>query len=158
MPDLATVPLLLVEDNEKDALFLQNAFQALDFSNPLFTVTSAVRAIAYLEGKGPYANRSEFPLPYLVLLDSDMADAASVLRFIRQTPSLSHLFVVALASSNPDDAAADAGELGADSYLLKPADLANVEELLQLLRKHWLILDRIIEFRREMAGTPLLCD
>ena len=158
MPDLATVPLLLVEDNEKDALLLQNAFQTLSFSNPLFRVTSAGNAIEYLDGKDPYANRSEFPLPYLVLLDSDMVDAENVLRFIRQTSSLRHLFVVALTSSNPDEAAAFADELGADSYLLKPGDPASVEELLQLLRKHWLILDRIIEFRREMANTPLFCD
>jgi len=154
MPDLATVPLLLAEDDERDALLLESAFRTLSSSNPLFTVTSAARAIEYLDGEGLYANRSEFPLPYLVLLESDMADAESVLRFIRQTPSLKHLFVVALTSSEPDHAAADAHELGADSYLLKPGDHANVEELLQLLRKHWLVLDRIIEFRREMANTP----
>jgi CheY-like chemotaxis protein len=158
MLDFATVPLLLVEDDERDASLLESAFRALNFSNPLFTVTSAAGAIGYLDGEGRYANRSEFPLPYLVLLDSDMADAASVLRLIRQTPSLKHLFVVTLTSFESDHAAADAHELGADSYLLKPGDHANVEELLQLLRKHWLILDRIIEFRREMANTPLLHD
>ena len=153
MPDLATVPLLLVEDNEEDALILQRAFHKPGFSNSIFRVNSATRAIEYFRGTGRYANRDEFPLPYMVLLNSSMAE---VYRFIRETPSLSHLFVIALVHGDRDEVETRAAELGADSYLIRPGEDGNVEELVQLLRRHWLILDRIIEFRRETANAALL--
>jgi CheY-like chemotaxis protein len=153
MSDLATVPLLLVEDNEDDALLLRHAFRSLRFSNPLFTVTDGEQAIEYLSGEGAYANRAEFPLPYVVLLDLNMpkVDGLGVLQFIRETRALKHLFVIVLASSELNDDVTRAYELGADSYLVKPGDLSNVEEVIQLLRKHWLVLDRIVEFRRERS-------
>jgi CheY-like chemotaxis protein len=159
MPDLATVPLLLVEDNDEDALILQRAFRALNFSNPIFRVKDAEQAIAYLSGTGAYANRAEFPLPSLVLLDLGLpaVDGFEVLRFIRRTPDVSHLLAIVLTSSDVSGDIARAYELGADSYLVKPGDLSDVEEVLELLRKHWLILDQIVDFRREMAqlNSPL---
>src|SRR6185503_10197812 len=150
MSELATVPLLLVEDNEEDAFILQRAFKTLQFSNPLFRVRDGEEAVQYLSGNGVYANRAEFPPPYLVLLDLKLPrmDGFQVLQFIRETPALKHLFVIVLATSDLNRDVARAYELGADSYLVKPGALSDVREVIELLRKHWLMLDRIADLRR----------
>lgn len=153
MSEFATVPLLLVEDNESDAFILQRALKTVGVSNPLFVVKDGEEAIKYLSGQPPYHNRAEFPLPYLVLLDLKLPKLGGfeVLRHIRATLTLRHLLVVVLTSSDLDYDIKKAFEAGADSYLVKPGELSELEELVFLLKKHWLMLDRIVDFRRETA-------
>lgn len=155
MPEFATVPLLLVENDEQDVWILQRAFKSLDVTNPVFLARDGEEAINYLSSKGEYVNRDEFPLPYLVFLDLKMPklDGFEVLRFIRSTPALEHLFVVVLTGPDRNREVTRALEMGADSYLVKPGDLADLQDLLALLEKHWLLVNRMVEFRREMAGA-----
>jgi len=61
--------ILLVEDEEHDVLFMQLAMEDAALKNPLAVVSDGREAIAYLKGDGKFANRKEFPLPGLVLLD-----------------------------------------------------------------------------------------
>ena len=60
---------LLVEDNENDILLIRRAFSVAQVVNPLVLVRNGEEAMAYFMGIGAYKNRSEFPLPSLVLLD-----------------------------------------------------------------------------------------
>lgn len=152
MSEFATVPLLLVEDNESDAFILQRALKAVGVSNPLFVVRDGEEAIKYLAA---HHNGSEGSLPYLVLLDLKLPKLSGfdVLEHIRATPALCHLLVVVLTSSDLDYDIRKAFEAGADSYLAKSADVSGLQELLFLLKKHWLMLDRMVEFRRERAAA-----
>src|SRR5713101_4697438 len=70
MPDQAVI--LLAEDREDDILLIRKAFQKAFITNPLEVVRDGEEAIAYLSGEGKYSNRSEFPLPDLMLLDLKM--------------------------------------------------------------------------------------
>src|SRR5579885_1437679 len=93
---------LLVEDADTDAVLIRRAFSKGNIVNPLQVVTNGLEAIAYLKGEGRYANRAEFPLPELVLLDLKLPgmDGFQVLRWIRQQPELKALRVVVLTSSD----------------------------------------------------------
>ena len=64
--------ILLAEDREDDILLIRKAFKDGFINNPLFVVRNGEEAIDYLEGVGKYSNRSEFPLPDLLLLDLKM--------------------------------------------------------------------------------------
>src|ERR1041385_2090392 len=64
--------ILLAEDNETDVLLTRRAFAKANLLNPLHVVSDGEEAIAYLSGEGKYANRSEYPLPDLLLLDLKM--------------------------------------------------------------------------------------
>src|SRR5215471_1835180 len=122
--------ILLVEDNADDAALLRRAFIKARVMNPLHLARTAEEAIAYLGGSGKYANRSEFPLPSLVLLDLKMPgmDGFDVLRWIRQQPGLNLLRVVVLTSSDSMRDVNHAYQLGANSFLVKPVYFNRVVE------------------------------
>src|ERR1051325_11431606 len=94
MPDNSVI--LLAEDREDDVLLIRRAFKKAHLLNPLHVVHDGEEAIAYLKGEGQYANRAEYPLPALLLLDLKMPrrDGFDVLTWIRQEPGLSALRVV----------------------------------------------------------------
>jgi len=70
MSDYAVI--LLAEDREDDIVLIRRAFAKGKVVNPLFIVRDGEEAISYLAGVGQYANRAEYPLPELLLLDLKM--------------------------------------------------------------------------------------
>src|SRR5881275_3003138 len=99
MPDQAVI--LLAEDREDDISLIRKAFAKAYIQNPLHVVRDGEEAIAYLQGEGRYANRDEFPLPALMLLDLKMPkrNGFEVLKWIRQQPGLRTLRVIVLTNS-----------------------------------------------------------
>ncbi len=146
---------LVVEDNKDDVLLLRRAFQKAKVLNPVHIATGGEEAIAYLSGTGKYANRVEFPLPSLVLLDIKMPriDGFEVLRWIRTQSGLSSLRVVMLTSSNEMRDVNTAYQLGANSFLIKPVDFERLVEISQALAGYWLWMDKAPEVSR--LPTPL---
>src|SRR3989442_15961776 len=121
-------PLILIaEDDENHVLFIRRAFKKAQLLNPLVVVPDGEAAIAYLKGEGQFANRAEYPLPELLLLDLAMPrkDGFEVLRWLRQQPGLSALRVVVLTSSDQMRDVNLAYKLGANSFLVKPIDFDN---------------------------------
>lgn len=139
--------ILLVEDNADDAALLRRAFIKARVMNPLHLARTGEEAIAYLGGSGKYANRSEFPVPSLVLLDLKMPgmDGFDVLRWIRQDPVLKGLRVVVLSSSDDMRDVNTAYKLGANSFLIKPADFDRFVEISQALNGYWIWLNKAPE-------------
>src|SRR5882672_7903883 len=99
MPDRELI--LIAEDREDDVFLIRRSLEKANVFNPLQVVGSGEETIAYLKGEGRFANRSEYPLPGLLLLDLKMprTDGFEVLRWIRQQPGLKALRVVVLTSS-----------------------------------------------------------
>src|SRR5689334_13574554 len=64
--------VLIVEDSESDIFFLLRSFSQSNLKNPVFVVRSGAEAISYLEGTGPFINRSQYPPPSIVFLDLTM--------------------------------------------------------------------------------------
>jgi len=131
---------LLAEDREEDVVSIRHAFAKANFLNPLQVVTSGEEAIAYLRGEGKYADRDEYPLPSLLLLDLKMPrkDGFQVLEWIRQQPVLSALRVVVLTASDRISDVNRAYQLGASSFLVKPVDFPNFVEMTRALKGYWL--------------------
>jgi len=136
--------ILLAEDREDDVLLIRRAFQKADILNPIYVVGDGQEAIAYLAGEGKYANRAEYPLPDLLLLDLKMPrmDGFQVLTWIRQQPSFSTLRVVVLTSSEDFGDVNLAYKQGANSFLVKPLDFESFIETARIVREYWLVLDK----------------
>src|SRR5256885_16339815 len=61
--------VLLAEDSEDDVIILRKAMSQASINFPLLVVKDGEEAVAYLKGAGKFGNRSEFPMPDLLLLD-----------------------------------------------------------------------------------------
>jgi CheY-like chemotaxis protein len=135
----------LVEDTPNDVLLVRRAFQKAKIPNPLQVVSTGEEAILYLRGDGPYANRDEFPLPALVLLDLKLPlkDGFEVLRWIRAQPIMRALRVVVLTSSERFEDLDRACRLGANSILVKPQEFSRLVEVMAALKGYWMSLSAI---------------
>ena len=148
--------ILLVEDNEDDALFVKRAFARNKIVNPLMVIKNGQEALLYLEGAGRYGDRERFPLPRLVLLDLKLPgiDGFEVLAWIRQRPEFRTLRVIVLTSSNAIRDVNRAYQLGANSFLVKPTDFEDLVTLTQALRGYWIFLDKAPDGPITEEGRP----
>ena len=135
--------ILLAEDDPNDVLLIQRAFQRNQVANPLQVVRDGEEALAYLSGQGAFADRERHPLPVLMLMDLKMPrkSGLEVLEWVRQQPGLKRLPITVLTSSNQSPDINRAYELGANSYLVKPAGFDSLLELVKNLDMYWLILN-----------------
>lgn len=127
--------VLYAEDDENDAYFMRRVFAKAGLSHSLHIVENGQLAVDYLSGKGDFADRTLHPMPSLVLLDVKMPylTGLEVLRWIRKHQEFDDLAVIMLTSSNQDRDLRDAHKLGANGYLLKPANADNLIEPLRSL-------------------------
>jgi len=136
--------ILLAEDDPNDVLLIQRALQRSNIVNPLQVVRDGADAVAYLNGDLQYGDRERYPLPVLLLMDLKMPrkSGLEVLEWLRQqTGGLRRLPVVVLTSSNQSLDINRAYDLGANSYLVKPAGFDSLLELVKNLDMYWLILN-----------------
>lgn len=149
--------ILLVDDREEDVLLIRRALNKARVLNRVEVVWSGEEAIAYLTGAGKFSDRSEYPLPALVLLDIKMPgiDGFEVLRWIRTVSLNPTLRVVMLTSSELMRDVNTAYELGANSFLVKPVDFERFVEISQALSGYWLWMDQAPTLPDETGGTPI---
>jgi CheY-like chemotaxis protein len=132
--------ILQVEDEESDALLLERAFAQAGVDNPVYVAISGQEGIDYLAGMGPFADRSRFPMPRLVLLDLKLhgISGQEVLEWIRRQRGLDGLKVAVLTSSPfPGDINA-AYKAGANAYIVKPCTYEERVKLAEEI-KTWLL-------------------
>jgi CheY-like chemotaxis protein len=134
--------ILLVEDERNDVFLLQYAFEAAGIANPLRVVEDGQEAVEYLGGAGKYADRDQFPMPCLVLLDLKLPvkSGHDVLRWIQRQPALKALVVIVLSSSREKNDVDTAYQLGARSYLVKPLSMSKRLEVAKAIKHYWLQL------------------
>ena len=135
--------ILLAEDDPNDVQLIQRAFQRNYVANPVQVVRDGEEALAYLSGQAPFADRERHPLPVLMLMDLKMPrkSGLEVLEWVRRQPGLKRLPIIVLTSSNQSPDINRAYELGANSYLVKPAGFDSLLELVKNLDMYWLILN-----------------
>lgn len=135
-----TAPILYAEDEEHDIFFLKRAFIEANAPNTIEAVSDGQSAIDYLAGCGAFADRTRYRLPCLVLLDIKLPRKSGfeVLRWLRQVSGLPHLPVIMLSSSARRDDIYSAYDLGANSFVVKPADVEERTKLANMIKGFWL--------------------
>jgi CheY-like chemotaxis protein len=143
-------PILLVEDSPDDALLIQRAFRKANLANSVQLVRDGEEAVAYLKGDPPFSDRSQFPLPVLMLLDLKLPrrSGLEVLEWVRQDSTLKRLPVVVLTSSRESVDVNRAYDLGVNSYLTKPVGFEALLEMVKRVNLYWLILNEPPEIGR----------
>ena len=145
--------ILIVEDHEDDAAWLQILLTQCGISNPLRTFLSAEEVITYLAGQPPYSNRAIFPLPTVVFVDLKLPGISGfdLLGWMRGQPDLKKIFIVVLSGTGDLKSVQAAYSLGANSFLIKPCRRADLENLIICYPEFW---DRSVPPMLPNAASP----
>ena len=145
--EMRDLGILLVEDDDEDIFLLRRAFRNARIANPLVEVRDGQAAIQYLSGEGAYADRTRYPIPFLILLDLRLPKLSGfeVIAWMRDQPQLANLVVVVLTASDHVPDVTKARDLGANSYLVKPGNFQELVGMVRRIKGRWLLLDRLPE-------------
>jgi CheY-like chemotaxis protein len=135
--------ILLAEDNQDDVDLIMRSLKKNNISNEVMIVRDGVAALDFLFGTGAYVGRDVSMLPTVVLLDIKMPkmDGMEVLARIRADKRTKLLPVVFLTSSNEEQDLLKGYDLGANSYVRKPVDFVEFNEVVRQLGLYWLLLN-----------------
>jgi CheY-like chemotaxis protein len=121
-------PILLLEDERATGALIVQLLAGARIANPVEWLGTGTQAIDYLDR----AEAGAVPLPVLCVLDLSLPDVTGldVLRTIRGRQHLDHLPVVMLTGSGHDADIEAAYGLGIDAYLIKPAGVHGLPDVI----------------------------
>jgi CheY-like chemotaxis protein len=134
---LSQQTILIAEDEDDEAFLLERALKKANLANPVRRVKNGDQVIEYLSGTGAYADRSQYPLPIIILLDLNMPKKSGfeVLAWIRQQSAFQAMAVDVFSGSSRAEDIDRALRLGANLYLKKPITVPELDHLLQGYRQ-----------------------
>ena len=137
--DDSNYTILLVEDEENDAMLVKMAFKKNGILNPVQWVKDGLDAIAYLNGEGDYANRSLYPFPEVLILDLKMPrmSGLELLAWIREHPEYRVIPTIIMSSSRLEADVEKAYNLGANAYMIKPSSFEELARIVKLAHEYW---------------------
>ena len=132
--------ILVVEDDPNDQILIKTAFRKAGVTEAIQTVSNGEEALAYLQGKGPFADRDTYQYPTFILMDLKMPkmDGFEVLAHLKESPEWRIIPTVIFSASGDLDDIKQAYALGACSYHIKPASSDDMRKQLKLLYDYWM--------------------
>jgi two-component system, chemotaxis family, response regulator Rcp1 len=136
------VEILLVEDNPVDVMITRGAFNGGRICNNMHVVEDGEEAMDFLHKRGKY---SSAPSPEIILLDLNLPrkDGREVLAEVKGDPSLRHIPVIILTTSEDEKDIWRSYELQANCFITKPVDMEQFTEALGRLGEFWFTLVRL---------------
>lgn len=124
--------ILLVEDDQIDAMTVKRAFKDLKISNNLNIAGNGLEAIDYLKN-------SENERPCIILLDLNMPKMNGIefLKEARELGLINRIPVVVLTTSEEDQDRVDSYDLGIAGYMVKPVDYLKFIEVIRTIDMYW---------------------
>jgi CheY-like chemotaxis protein len=134
------VTILLVEDSPDDVFFMKRALNRAGANVSVQVAEDGEAALQYLNGDGAFANRLEFPLPRLILLDLRMPrlPGFEVLKWVRSREEFDCTPVIVFSSSREDSDMKKAYSLGANAFLVKSGDSSQLLDMVKCMVEFWL--------------------
>ena len=121
-------PILLVEDDQVDAMTVKRALGDLKVTNPVVEVTNGEEAIKYLRNEGNVK-------PCLILLDLNMPkmNGLEFLKVIKADDTLKSIPVFVLTTSTAEEDTSESLRLGASRYMVKSIDYEEFLETIKII-------------------------
>ena len=128
--------ILLVEDDDIDALSVIRAFSRLKIANPIVRAKDGIEALEILKNQ-------ENEHPYLILLDLNMPrmGGLELLNTLRNDPSLETSVVFVLTTSKDDEDKLAAYKQHIAGYIVKEKLDDGFEDLVKLLDHYWRLVE-----------------
>lgn len=125
--------ILLVEDDDIDAMTVRRTLKELGAPNPLDRATDGERALDFL--RNPAHAR-----PGLILLDLNMPrmNGIEFVAEIKKDPELRIIPVVVLTTSSEEADRVAAFHNSVAGYMVKPVDYPQFVRIMSLIRDYWM--------------------
>ncbi|MFQ6332240.1 response regulator [Methylophilus sp. 3sh_L] len=135
-PRYKEVSLLIVDDDDIDAISLERALRKLRLLNTLFRARDGREALELLRS-------GQVPAPYIVLLDLNMPrmNGLEFLEVLRTDPALTHAVVFVLTTSKSDEDLVAAYRKHVAGYVFKQHMDRDFMEVMGLIEHYWRIVE-----------------
>jgi len=125
-------PILLVEDDNVDAMTVKRALKDLKISNEMVHQLNGEEAIKHLRNDGNHK-------PCVILLDLNMPKMNGIefLKVVKTDPELRQIPVVVLTTSKEERDKVESFQLSAAGYIIKPTDYRKFVDVIRTLDLYW---------------------
>jgi CheY-like chemotaxis protein len=132
--------VLLAEDSEDDLFLMRRAFRQSGVKNRVLEVRDGEEAISYLQGQGKYSDRTNYPLPCVIITDLKMPrlDGFGLLRWLYERPEFRRVPKLVLSSSDEPRDRDEAQGLGACGYFVKPVAVDELVKVVSEINDDWI--------------------
>jgi CheY-like chemotaxis protein len=137
--DYHEVTILMVEDDDIDAMTIKRAFKKLKLLNPLIRAVDGLDALEYLRGSN---EKDMVERPYVLLLDINMPrmNGLELLTEIRNDPNLKDIPVFVLTTSKSDEDMIAAHNHNVVGYIVKSEAADGFIRVIELLDSYWRVV------------------
>ena len=125
-------PILLVDDDDIDAMSTKRALKELDVTNPLVRSVNGEDALKYL-------NDECNEMPCVILLDLNMPKMNGIefLKIIKEDSRFRYIPVVVLTTSTEETDIKECYKYSVAGYVVKPVDYKSFVEAIRTINMYW---------------------
>jgi CheY-like chemotaxis protein len=125
-------PIMLVEDDDVDAMTVRRAFKDLSIINKLVHSVNGEEALKYLRN-------TDNEIPCVILLDLNMPkmNGTEFLGIIKSEEVLKHIPVIVLTTSTEERDILESFRHSVGGYIVKPVDYKKFVEAIRTLNMYW---------------------
>lgn len=125
-------PIMLVDDDDVDAIITQRAINDLKITNELIRKVDGEDAIEYLRNENDTK-------PCVILLDLNMPrmNGFEFLKEVKADDALKRIPIIVLTTSDVDQNVLDSFNLGVAGYIVKPVDYKQFVEAMKMINMYW---------------------
>jgi CheY-like chemotaxis protein len=135
-----SIRILLVEDDDIDAISIKRGFQQAKIANEIVRVKDGIEALTLLRDQ---AKDELVKKPFVILLDLKMPrmDGFGFLNELRKDPVLHQIIVFVLTTSNDDEDRMRAYDKYVAGYIVKAAAGKGFVDLITMLDHYWRVVE-----------------
>lgn len=129
--------ILVIDDDEDDQFLIQTAFLQESDRYQFQFISDGAQTLFCLDCMNQ--------LPDLIFLDLNMPpiNGLDILQQLKESIRYRHIPIIVLSTSNDDRDVNQSYQLGANTYLVKPATQTDLSRLANIVRMYWFSLARM---------------
>ena len=125
-------PILLVEDDNVDAMTVKRAFKDLNVTNPLIHSVNGEIALEFLQEQN-----NEKPCVILLDLNMPKMNGKEFLKVIKANEELKQIPVIVLTTSTEECDIIETFKQSVGGYIVKPVDYKNFVDAIKTINLYW---------------------
>lgn len=142
----SVIDIILIEDDQNDYEITARVLKRRGLAGNVVWLQDGEKALEYLAGLKERMKEEVKRLPRLIILDIKLPKVLGfdVLEHLKQDDVLQHLPVVIFSSSNQERDILRAGQLHANSYVVKPVDYDSYAHAIDGIVTYWIFTHKYL--------------